>query len=103
MARDIMDCETVKECLLWADIQWPGFWKFATHQPMTSKERKSLSESMNDTDPLFSKMLRQLKFCAKLDQSEEARTLLILGAKAMIAFQQQEEKQSKPDIQKYTK
>ena len=102
MASDIMDCETVKECLLWADIQWPGFWKFATHQPMTSKEKKSLSESMNGTDPLFPKMMRQLKFCAKLDQSEEARTLLILGARAMIAFQQQEA-QSKPDIQKYTK
>ena len=45
MARDIMDCETVKECFLWAEEQWPGFWKFSTHQPMTPKEITSLSKS----------------------------------------------------------
>lgn len=104
MAHDIMDCETVKECLLWADQQWPGFWKFATHQPMTAEEITSLSASMNGTDPLFPKMMRQLKFCAKLDQSEEARTLLKLGATAMISFNQQKEQvKNKPSMQKYTK
>ena len=101
MARDIIDCETIKECLLWADEQWPGFWKFATRQPMTSKERHSLSDSMSDTDLIFPKMMRQLTFCAKLDQSKEARTLLILGANAMISFEQQKETHRDTSVQKY--
>ncbi|MAA78962.1 MAG: hypothetical protein CL916_06850 [Deltaproteobacteria bacterium] len=102
MERDIMDCNTIKECLLWADQQWPGFWKFATHQPMTKKEKTSLSIYMKQTDPdpLFEKMMRQLLFVSKLDQSKEAKKLLILGATAMMAFGEQK---SDDHIQKYTK
>ena len=101
MTHDITKCETIKECLLWADRQWPGFWKFITHQSMTTKEKYSLSKSVNGSSTLFPKMVRQLKFCAKIDHSEEARNLLSLGTNAMNSFNKQSKSQKTPNLQKY--
>lgn len=100
--QDIMKCETVKDCFLWADQQWPGFWKLLTRQPLEEDERQLLQQSSDDTDPIFQKFLRQLSFVARMDQSPEARKLLILGATCMMELEKYQQKEKVQITKKYT-
>jgi len=73
------DCKTIKECLIWAEGEWEGFWDFATHQPMSYSDVEKLSKAVLK-DTKLNQLLQQIKKTAQEDKSEEGRKLLALCA-----------------------
>lgn len=81
------ECTTVKDCLVWAEGQWPGFWDFATQEPMTNKEFMSLAKKIQ-TDTKFNDFIEKFQDCIPSRDQLDAETiqLLMLGAQAMERF-----------------
>ena len=84
------ECKTVKECLIWAESKWPGFWDFATQEPMTDTEFMSLAEKIS-SDESFDKFIDRFQECipAKDLLDQETIQYLVLGAQAMERFNEQ--------------
>ena len=81
------ECTTVKECLVWAEAKWPGFWDFATQEPMTNAEFMSLAKRIQ-SDPQFNNFIEKFQDCIPTRDALDQETiqLLMLGAQAMERF-----------------
>lgn len=81
------ECNTVKECLVWAESQWPGFWDFATQEPMTDAEFESLCKRVVE-DKSFSDFISKFEKCVPPREELDQETIqyLMLGAQAMERF-----------------
>jgi len=82
------ECKTVKQCLLWADQEWEGFWDFATHQPMTTAELNDLQVLLEVQKEKFDNFMEYFGTCipGKNNLDEETKRLLILSATALKRF-----------------
>tara|TARA_Y100001972_G_C7483048_1_gene245329 strand:- start:104 stop:424 length:321 start_codon:yes stop_codon:yes gene_type:complete len=82
------ECNTVKDCFLWAGNQWPNFWEFANQQFLTDREIELLAKVIEKDDKTFSRFMDRLKEVSyEKDISPEAKDLLIKGAGAFIKLQ----------------
>ena len=81
-------CKTVKQCLLWADQEWEGFWDFTTHQPMTDTELKDLERKLSKDTARFDHFMEHFKGCIpkKENLDEDTKRLLVLSATAFRRF-----------------
>ena len=91
---ELDDCTTVKDCLIWAEGEWEGFWDFATHQPMSSKDMDRLNKSVKGDKKLLN-LINKLKEVAATDKSTEGRRLLSLSATAFKNLQRNINEQKK--------
>lgn len=84
------ECTTVKECLVWAEGQWPGFWDFATQEPMTNEEFMALATKISSADR-FDDFIEKFQDCIPPKGELDAETIqyLMLGAQAMERFNEQ--------------
>jgi len=86
---NIDECKTIKECLYWAESTWPGFWDFSTLQPMSDVEIQDLAANVKN-DPNMHRLIKRIREVAKIDKTQEARTLLLMGAQSINRLQQQD-------------
>ena len=89
----LKECNTVKQCLLWAESTWPHFWEFATCKNLTETDLYNLCVSLGNDEELFNKFLKHYEKIAKIDRTEEADNLIVLNAKA-FTFNQINRKKS---------
>ena len=83
---ELQDCTTVKDCLIWAEGTWEGFWDFATHQPMSIEDMNKLDKAVKG-DKRLGSLIEKLKHLAATDKSKESRKLLALCATAFKNLQ----------------
>ena len=57
----LQECTSVRECYIWAESEWPGFWDFATQKRMTYYEKIDLLESVGSDIAKFNRFLDRLK------------------------------------------
>lgn len=93
---DINECETVKDCFMWAEQEWPGFWDFANQLPMTEEEICDLSEAVESDDDKFQILANKLLEVGKIDKTQEALRLLMKGAGAFVALERRYNEIKKP-------
>ena len=78
---ELDECKTVKECLLWAEQQFPGFWEFANCKPLSEEEIDDLVAAIEGS-PHYNALLIKLEEVVPTDITEEASQLLSKGAKS---------------------
>ena len=85
---ELEDCKTVKDCLLWANQEWDGFWDFTTHQPMTPSELKDLEKRLSKDTERFNEFMDHFKECipARKDLDDYTKDLLVMSATAFRRF-----------------
>lgn len=82
------ECKTVKDCFLWAEQEWPGFWEFANQLPITEGEAEELETYINEDEDKFKKFMEKVIELGKnKDATDESRTLLVKGAGAFLRLQ----------------
>ncbi len=82
------ECETIRECLFWAEEQWPGFWDFATLQPLSIDEMDDLCKSVSG-DELFQDFIERVQEVAPIDRSDDGLLLLYKGSQAFSKLREQ--------------
>lgn len=84
--KELDECNTIRECLYWAEGEWPGFWDFATLQPLTMDEITDICREVVD-NPMFTEFLHKIQAVAKYDRTEDSIKLLRKGSKAFKTAQ----------------
>ena len=84
---DIQECATIKECLLWAEERWEGFWEFANQKPMAKTDIQRLAVKLDKDEQGFELFMGRVKDVAKEDKTKEALLLLFKGAGAFTRLE----------------
>lgn len=96
---NIDECETVKDCFMWAEQEWTGFWDFVNQLPMTEEEILVLAESVENDDEKFNLLAHKLLEVGKIDKTPEALRLLMKGAGAFVSLERRYNEIKKPKRQ----
>ena len=84
----LQECTTVKDCYMWAESIWPGFWDFATQRNMlTEEELTELNDNINRNSTLYIEFIDKIRELASKDKSKENIKYLRLGAGAFKRIQ----------------
>ena len=84
---NLEECKTIKQCFLWAEQEWPGFWEFANCKQMGKEDVRILTEALDKDEDLFARFIQVLNKIAPIDKSKDATRLLISGAKSLKNLQ----------------
>lgn len=81
---ELDECNTLRECLTWAEGQWPGFWDFATLQPMSYDDVIRTMDLLQKIDATkeYQDFLDRFQTVAKKDRTEEGKYFLQKGAQS---------------------
>lgn len=74
------ECSTIKQCFLWAEQEWPGFWEFANCKEVNKNDILALTKALDKNENLFNSFMEKLREVAMEDTSKDARRLLKNGA-----------------------